>query len=88
MKQLFIVVAGAVLGISGVAIAGDCDGLYPGKAITLKNHGAGILFGMSTIPAIIVGLDKSSRLVSIKLTETNRDQETSCYQLKQEIVNR
>lgn len=63
----------------------DCDGLYQGKVVNLKNHGMGAMLGSSTIPAIVLGVDKSGGMVSIKFTNSGETKEGSCYTLKQEM---
>ena len=65
----------------------SCNGLYAGKAINLQNHGAGALFGDTTLPAIVLGVDKENGLVSIKLTDSGDTKEGSCSSLKAELVN-
>ena len=83
-----VAVIGLILAIAApIASAGNCDGLYAGKAIKLKNTGAGELFGMKTIDEVVLGVDKQSELVSIKLADSGKTLEGSCYSLKQEIVN-
>jgi len=65
----------------GYAADSSCDGLYSGKTIKLRN--TGLLGG--TIEAIVLGVDKDSGLVSIKLTDSGRTREGSCSFLKQEM---
>lgn len=60
-----------------------CDGLYPGKPVSIKSRN--LLHLGATVSVVIIGVDSASEQVSMRTVDSGFTQETSCSSFKSQM---